>query len=76
MSFYPCNLRGVFMVLGRLTFALLFCIFAKIGVCQQSDDALQKIFEDYHEQYLILFPLQATGFGDSRYNYQLQIHID
>ncbi len=76
MSFYPCNLRGVFMVLGRLVFVLLFCIFAKIGVCQQSDDALQKVFEDYHEQYLILFPLEATAFGDSRYNDQLQIDID
>lgn len=64
------------MVLARFAFVLLFCIFAKIGVCQQTDAALQQLFEDYHEQYLILFPLEATAFGDSRYNDQLQIDID
>jgi uncharacterized protein (DUF885 family)/acetyl esterase/lipase len=36
---------------------------------------LRKIFDDYHEQYLILFPLEATNFGDSRYNDQLPISI-
>ncbi len=28
----------------------------------------RKLFDDYHEQYLILFPLEATAFGDNRYN--------
>ncbi len=37
--------------------------------------SLKKIFDDYHEQYLILFPLEATNFGDSRYNDQLPIAI-
>lgn len=37
--------------------------------------ALQKLFDDYHEQYLIMFPLEATNFGDSRYNDQLPISI-
>lgn len=36
---------------------------------------LQQLFEDYHQQYLILFPLEATNFGDSRYNDQLQLSI-
>ncbi len=36
---------------------------------------LQNIFDDYHEQYLILFPLEATNFGDPRYNDQLPISI-
>ncbi len=48
---------------------------AKRSMAQTSDAALQKIFDDYYEQYLILFPLEATNFGDSRYNDQLQINI-
>ena len=59
-----------------LLFFLTFCLCAKIGVGQQSDVALQQLFEDYHEQYLILFPLEATAFGDSRYNDLLPIDID
>ncbi len=43
---------------------------------QQSDNALQRLFEDYHEQFLIMFPLEATAFGDSRYNDLLPIDID
>lgn len=42
---------------------------------QSSDEALRKVFDDYHEQFLILFPLEATAFGDTRYNDQLQIDI-
>ncbi len=45
------------------------------AVGQSSDEALRKLFDDYHEQYLILFPLEATAFGDNRYNDQLQIDI-
>ncbi|MCC7334465.1 MAG: DUF885 domain-containing protein [Pirellulaceae bacterium] len=36
---------------------------------------LDQLFEDYYQQYLILFPLEATNFGDSRYNDQLQLSI-
>lgn len=42
---------------------------------QSVDEALRNVFEDYHQQYLILFPLEATAFGDSRYNDQLQIDV-
>jgi uncharacterized protein (DUF885 family) len=36
---------------------------------------LRQLFSDYHEQFLILFPLEATSFGDPRYNDQLSIDI-
>ncbi len=36
---------------------------------------LEQLFEDYYQQYLILFPLEATNFGDNRYNDQLQLSI-
>lgn len=42
---------------------------------EQTDAALRQLFHDYHEQFLILFPIEATSFGDSRYNDQLQIDI-
>ena len=64
------------MVRGSLLFLLLFCCCPSIGVCQQSDPALQQVFEDHHEQFSILFPLEATAFGDSRYNDLLSIDID
>lgn len=46
------------------------------GFSQQPDAALKQLFDDYHEQFLILFPLEATAFGDSRYNDLLPIDID
>ncbi len=64
------------MVRSTLLFFVLCCIFAKIAVAQQSDTALQQVFEDYHEQFLTMFPLEATAFGDSRYNDLLTIDID
>ena len=54
---------------------LLCALSASMSFGQSSDDALRKVFDDYHEQYLILFPLEATAFGDPRYNDQLQIDI-
>ena len=29
---------------------------------------IEKYFDDYYQQYLILFPLEATSIGDNRYN--------
>lgn len=62
----------------RYAFAVfvLFAPMAGVGLGQQSDPALRQLFEDYHEQFLILFPLEATAFGDSRYNDLLPIDID
>lgn len=48
---------------------------ASMSFGQSTDNALRKVFDDYHQQFLILFPLEATAFGDSRYNDQLQIDI-
>lgn len=41
----------------------------------ESEKQLSGLFNDYHEQYLTLFPLEATAFGDMRYNDQLSIRI-
>lgn len=54
----------------------LWLLTSETGMSQQSDSALDQVFEDYHEQFLILFPLEATAFGDSRYNDLLPIDID
>jgi uncharacterized protein (DUF885 family) len=54
---------------------LLCALSATVSFGQSSDDALRKVFDDYHEQYLILFPLEATAFGDPRFNDQLQIDV-
>ncbi len=54
---------------------LLCTLSASVAFGQSTDDALRKVFDEYHEQYLILFPLEATAFGDPRYNDQLQIDI-
>lgn len=48
---------------------------ATLCLGQSADEALNQIFEDYHEGYLVLFPLEATAHGDTRYNDQLQIDI-
>ena len=52
--------------------------------CKKSDSPLTKvtpievdsIAADYYEQYLKLYPLEATSQGDLRYNDQLPINID
>jgi type II secretory pathway predicted ATPase ExeA len=37
--------------------------------------AMQEVFRSYHETYLTLFPIEATNFGDNRYNDRLMIDI-
>lgn len=52
--------------------------------CKKSDSPLTKetpgdidsIAANYYEQYLKLYPLEATAQGDTRYNDQLPINID
>jgi len=65
-------------MLGTIFFfsIFLFCILTGRAIGQSSDESLEKVFDDYHEQFLILFPLEATAFGDSRYNDLLSIDID
>lgn len=40
-------------------------------VAQDAQGAARKIFADYHEAYLKLFPMEATSAGDARYNDRL-----
>lgn len=66
-----------------LTFILLFAAVTLI-TCKKSDSPLTKetpgdidsIAANYYEQYLKLYPLEATAQGDPRYNDQLPINID
>ena len=65
-----------------LTFALM--IATATHSCKKSDSPLTKITSadldsiaaNYYEQYLKLYPLEATAQGDARYNDQLPINID
>lgn len=55
-----------------------------VASCKKSDSPLTKvtpsnldsIASNYYEQYLKLYPLEATSQGDLRYNDQLPINID
>lgn len=66
----------------KVIFAL--SVFAMIFSCKKSDSPLTKvtpveldsIASNYYEQYLKLYPLEATAQGDLRYNDQLPINID
>ena len=63
---------------------LALAVFAMIFSCKKSDSPLTKvtpveldsIASNYYEQYLKLYPLEATAQGDLRYNDQLPINID
>lgn len=64
----------------------ILCLGLAIGLtaCKKSDSPLTKvtptnldsIASNYYEQYLKLYPLDATSQGDTRYNDQLPINID
>lgn len=64
-------------------FSLALCIAMGLVSCKKKDYPLAKITptdldsiaENYYEQYLKLYPLEATRQGDTRYNDQLPIHI-
>ena len=61
-----------------------FFIVASFVSCKRSESPLTKetpgdidtIAANYYEQYLKLYPLEATAQGDARYNDQLPINID
>lgn len=65
----------------------IFCglvLMMSVFSCKKSDSPITKvtpadldsIAANYYEQYLKLYPLQATAQGDLRYNDQLSINID
>ncbi len=60
------GMLGVYGVVGSV---------APVAAAGDADRQLQQLFADYHATYLILFPLEATNFGDNRYNDQLPIDI-
>lgn len=70
----------------NLLYATFFGLVFLIGItsCKKSDSPLTKvtpieldsIAANYYEQYLKLYPLEATAQGDLRYNDQLPINID
>jgi uncharacterized protein (DUF885 family) len=67
------NLKSILRLLGLVS--AIFMTPNTINADEVTDAALRQLFSDYHEQFLILFPIEATSFGDSRYNDQLQIDI-
>lgn len=64
--------------------AVGFLVMTGIAACKKSDTPITKvtpkdldsITAKYYEQYLKLYPLEATSQGDDRYNDQLPINID
>jgi uncharacterized protein (DUF885 family) len=59
----------------KATFIVLLIIWtagARIGAQIKSNDKPQQVFENYYEERLKLFPLEATTLGDNRYNNILQ----
>lgn len=65
-------------------FVLIILIAYNFVSCKKTDSPLTRvtpvtidsIAADYYEQYLKLYPLEATAQGDPRYNDQLPINID
>ena len=60
---------------GKAPFIVLLLLWtagARIDAQIKSNDKLQQVFENYYEERLKLFPLEATTLGDNRYNNILQ----
>ena len=66
------------------TLSILFLLMMAVVSCKKTDYPITKetpvdidsIAANYYEQYLKLYPLEATSQGDLRYNDQLPINID
>lgn len=67
------NFACRFVVLLFLVFSM--CLESLSNAQTDVDSSLKSLFRDYHEQFLVLFPLEATSFGDKRYNDRLQLDI-
>ena len=63
----------------RLLFQLILVLSLSFGafraLANEVDEQLAKVFADYHAEFLVMFPIQATVFGESAWNDQLQIDI-
>jgi uncharacterized protein (DUF885 family) len=54
---------------------MLLCLAAAFSACKQKNEPnkeLAKLFDNYYEDKLKLYPLEATSIGDNRYNDLLQ----
>jgi uncharacterized protein (DUF885 family) len=65
-------MKSLFPVLFVLT-VLFACNENKVPAEPKQDKSLSAFFDDYYEERLKLFPLQATAIGDYRYNDTLPI---
>ncbi|MFN7892932.1 MAG: DUF885 domain-containing protein, partial [Pirellula sp.] len=53
-----------------------FCIMGNVyAEDSAASRVMQEVFRSYHETYLTLFPIEATNFGDNRFNDRLMIDI-
>lgn len=68
-------MNSKFCILCALSMSMLWGASSVFAADEAVDAKLNQIFADYHEQYLILFPVEATNFGDARYNDQLPLDI-
>jgi len=73
------EMKNIFSVISVMLISVALFI-----SCKKTDSPIVKITPvsvdsiaaDYYEQYLKLYPLEATAQGDNRYNDQLPINID
>lgn len=74
------TMKNIFSITAALCIIAVSILFS----CKKQDSPLTKVTNtdldtiaaNYYEQYLKLYPLEATSQGDPRYNDQLQINID
>lgn len=63
-------------VFAVVIFSLVACKKTDYPLTQETPPDIDTIAANYYEQYLKLYPLEATSQGDLRYNDQLPINID
>jgi uncharacterized protein (DUF885 family) len=61
--------------ISLVLFTIISCDQKTATTKKESNTALNKMFDDYYEDRLKLYPLEATQIGDNRYNGLLPINI-
>jgi uncharacterized protein (DUF885 family) len=61
-------MKSLSKIISLLLF--IFCLFGTKAMAQKTvrNDALNQLFENYYQDRLKLFPMEATSVGDNRYN--------
>lgn len=67
--------RSILLIIG-LSAGLASCKKSDSPITRETPLEIDSIAANYYEQYLKLYPLEATAQGDLRYNDQLPINID